>query len=125
MNHCLNRDELRKLIDFKVDDQIVEDESLKVLIENAIYWEDEIFGLNYFFSQILERKNKGGQDCLKLIEFFYALEDEMAFNIQEFDSTFIDYMLRNMRDQTLSLEDDLIRLQNNLSDYKYYGTLRY
>lgn len=125
MYHCLSRNELKCLIESKISNETIEDDELRLWVDNACYWQDEIAAFNYFLSKILERKLKDGHDCMKLIDIFYMLEEEMAFNVQEFSRDFIDYMLRNIRDPNLSLEEDLIRLQDSLSEHSYHGTLRY
>lgn len=125
MHYCLNKEELRQLIELKANNVDIEDRSLQIWVENAENWQDELGALSYFFSHILERKYRFGENCQNLIEIFYHLEETMFFRLQEFDWKFIEYMLKHLRGDSISLEEELIELQNNISEYKYEQTLRY
>jgi hypothetical protein len=125
MYYCLNKHELKQFIEYKVDGSSISDDSLKIRIENAEYWQDEIGGLTYLFSQIVDRKVRGGEDCAAYIEILYRLQDEMAFQVHECDRQFIDFMLRNLRDSTLTLEEELVDIQSHLSRYEYRRAIRF
>ena len=125
MYYCMNREELGQFIDFKASDKNVDNDELLNWIENASYWQDELGCLTYLFAQILEKKTKDGENCQKLIELFYQLPEQMYFSIQAFDSNYIEYMQQNVRNHRVSLEEDLVRLQNAMSEYQYEQTLRY
>jgi len=125
MHYCLNKEELRQLIELKANNVNIEDRNLQIRVENAENWQDELGALSYFFSHILERKHKCGENCQNLIKTFYHLEEMMFFRLQEFDWKFIEYMLKNLRGNSTSLEEKLIELQNNMSEYRYEHTLRY
>jgi len=128
MHHCMNREELRQFIEFKTDQRIVENNALQVLIDGAESWQDELCCLNYLFSQVLERRLKKGndhqaeQECINML---YQLSEHMSLCIQELDSEFVDYMLKCVRDRSLSLEEELIQIQNKLGEHSYDSTLRY
>ena len=64
-------------------------------------------------------------DGVDLIESFYNLENQIFFDIQELDSEFVNFMVRNSRDTDLTLEEQLISLLEKLSDHDYNQTLRY
>jgi hypothetical protein len=121
----MNRDELRQFIDFKAKNKNIERYELLNWIDNAENWQDELSCLTYLFAQILEKTAKDGEDCQKLIELFYQLPEQMYFSIQAFEPNFVEYMLRNTRNRSRSLEDDLVGLQNTMSEYQYGQTLRY
>ncbi len=125
MHRCLNRQELTELIALKSDDISVESDTLQSWINNAENWHFDISSLTYLLTKILERKTKEGEDCYKIINVIYDLERHMSFSIQEIDAGFVDYMLRNKRTLNISLEEDLVELQNNLTEYQYGKTLRY
>jgi hypothetical protein len=125
MHYCLNKEELRQLIDLKVNNVNIENDNLRIWVDSSENWLDELGVFSYLFGHILEKKYKCGDDCQSLIEVFYHLEETMFLSVQEFDFKFIDYMLRNLRGTSISLEDELIELQNNLRAYKYGQTLRY
>ena len=127
MNICLSKEEFEKIVDSKSNLNKLGDEDnlLKLLIDNAQNWLDKLVGLNYFLSQILERKLKRNISCDKLIEIVYGLPEEMWFIIQEFDINFVDYMMRCEYRFNLSLEERLIELQNDLDEYRYGRSFRY
>lgn len=125
MYYCMNREELRQFIDFKAHHKTVDNDELLNWIENALYWQDELGCLTYLFAHILEKKAKNGENCQELIEQFYQLPEQMYFSIQAFDSNYIEYLLQNTRNRSVSLEEDLVRLQNAMSEYQYEQTLRY
>lgn len=125
MHYCLNTEELRQLIDYKANNSEIESDELKCWINHAENWYDKLSAFTYLFSHILEKKAKEDYDCHSLIKLLYQIENHMFFTIQEFDSKFINYMLGNLRETSLSLEDELINLQNKISEYKYRQSLRY
>ena len=125
MTYCLNRLELTEIIDHIVNKKTMNDDELKELFESAQYWQDQLICLSYLLSIILERKQKDGENCQKVIDEIYRLPDELFIFIQEFDSDFVDYMLRHTRNSSLSLVDDLVLLQNNMAKHLYDKTIRY
>jgi hypothetical protein len=125
MYYCLNKDELKQLIEYKAEGANVNDESLKTLIENAECWLDEVGGLTYLFSHVLDKRVRSGQDCAAFIETLYTLEDSMSFQIHECDYEFVDFMLRNLRDDSLTLEEELVELQSHLSRNEYGRVIRF
>jgi hypothetical protein len=125
MHHCLSKDELKQFLDLKVNNVAITTEDLRLWIDLADNWQDELGALTYFLSHILERRVKDGLDCVGLIRIFYALPEVTWLHIQEFDSKFIDYMLRNLRDKRRNLEEELMDLQNRFREYNYERTLHY
>jgi len=125
MHHCLSKEELRQLLDSRNGTKEIDDELLQIWVANAESWVDEISGLNYFLSQILERKRQSGEECGPVIDLFFEMEDTMALTIQAFDLRFVDFMLRCVRDRSMSLEEELIALQNDVGDYRYDRALRF
>ena len=95
------------------------------MIENAENWQDELGCLTYLFAMVLEGKGKDGGDCQRLIDLLYQLAERMYIYIQEFDLDFVEFMLRNVRSAGLSLEEELIDLQNRLREFRYEYALRY
>jgi len=124
MNYSLDREELRQLIEYKHNNQPIDDEHLKTIIFNSECWEDELCCINYIFSKILERIVKGGRHGKGLINLLYEIEDSMFFIIQEVDYNYIEFMMRNNRIIGLSLEEDMIMLQNNYRGHIYDASLR-
>ncbi|SRR6266536_3809409 len=125
MHHCLSKEELKQLIDARISEAAIDDELLRIWVSNAESWMDELGGLNYFLSQILERAKKLGESCEGIIDVFFDLDNHMALVLQPFDFRFIDFMLKRRRDKSISLEDELIGLQEDVGDYRYDRTLRF
>jgi hypothetical protein len=125
MPYCLDRYELEKLIKAEIEMADIEDDKLRELlirIEHAKNWADELIGFSYFLAKIFEKKLKQGKTIETLKEVLdrtYLLNESMWFEIQEFDEKFVDYVIRFERDPILSLEDDLVQLQNKLSRFEY------
>lgn len=123
MPFCLDREELEKLIKAEIEKGDIEDDKLLELrIEHAKNWADQLIGFSYFLSKIFEKKIKQGKTIEILNEILdqtYLLNESMWFEIQEFDEKFVDFILRFERDSILSLEDDLVQLQNKLSRFEY------
>lgn len=123
MRFCLSKSEIRYLIDEQLGLLSIIDPTLKAAVENSRAWLDELISMNYLFAQVLERKKKMGQDCATAIARYHTSADEMYFGIQEHTPEFLDYMLKNVSDRDLSLEDRLIRIQTNLSNHEYFHTV--
>ncbi len=125
MHYCMNKEELRQFLDYQLHHREVSNEELRKWIDQAENWEDELGCLAYLFAEILEKQAKLGVNCQPLIELLYQLPEQMNLSIQEFDSDFVEYLLRNTREPGLSLEEELVRLQNGLRERRYDKTLRY
>ena len=125
MPYCMNREELKQFLDFKISCQLIDNNELTHWITAADSWQDELSCLIYLFAQIIDRKNQEEKPCQELIEFLYQLHEQMYLTIQEFDSEFIDNMLRHIRNINLSLEEELVKLQDEISQHQYGKKLRY
>jgi hypothetical protein len=123
--YCLNKKELKELMDLRVLEIAIEDEALAIRLEAAELWQEELSSLTYLLSHIVEGHKKRSDDSAEYVDAFYALEDQMLFKIQECDHPFIAYMLINKRNPSLSLEEELVELQVGMSEYRYGKTLRY
>lgn len=125
MHYCLSKEELNEVVNHKLLEKKICDHPLELILEKAENWEISFGCLTYFFSMILEKKINSSEKIGNLIEDFFLLENSLYALIQEFDYTFIDHLIRNMREKELSLEDELIRLQTTFSEYNYDQTLRF
>ena len=121
----MNKEELLKLINSKIIDQEVDNCEFKVWVDYAHNWQVELGCINYFLSQILERKVKDGEYCLSIIELIYGLEDELFFRVHECNHVFVEYMLSRLRQPDISLEEELVILHRDLCEYSYEWALRY
>lgn len=115
----MNKEELNQFIDFKTIGKAVELADLGLWIESSHNWQVELGCLNYLFVQILERKLQEHSECSDIICLFYDLENQMYLRIHECHYRFIEYMLRFLRRSSLSLEEELVNLHNNMCEYIY------
>jgi hypothetical protein len=91
------------------------------LAELAEGWQVELIGTTYFLTQIVLRHRAEFEQLLRI---FGSLSDRMWFTAEECDVNLIDYLLRNQREHSLSLQDDLIQCVENMRDYRYEKTVR-
>lgn len=125
MNYCLSKAELFALTDSIFYNKTMQDPNLEVLIEKAKTWDISLYCLVYFFSMILENKLNNNESIRTIIEDFYGLDNLFYVIIQDFDTDFIDFLLKNKREKDIPLEDELIQLQNKLADNKYGRNFRF
>lgn len=125
MHYCLDKEELRQLIEYKIDGVAIEDELLKIIVGNAESWIDDLCCLNYLFSHLLDKMVRDGKEGHGLIKTLYEFEEIMFLKIEEMGHNYIRYMLKNLRNPGLSLEDELVMLQNKIGGYRYESTIRY
>ncbi len=123
MPFCLKKEELEKLITAVIEKgDPAGDKSLELWIDHAVNWFDNLTGFTYFLAKLFEKKLKQGKTTEFLLEELdqvYLLPESMWFVLQEFDQDFIRYLLNSERDSILSLEDDLVQVQNKLSGFEY------
>lgn len=122
LRYCLAKDQLEKIFDLDENQLPQDDEELWHLLVGGQEWGIELVCLNYFVSKILKRKIRRGHDPHLLLEKLLSLPDQMWITFQEFDQNFVDFALREVRQETLDLEESLIEIQNRLSNYSYDQT---
>lgn len=125
MHYCLNKQELEVLINYILLKINVDCSTLHNHIKCSENWQDELGCLSYLLSEILERNNINGTAPEQIIKLVYGLDEKMFIDIQEFDWKFIEYMVSNVRNSSLTLEDNLIDLQNGLKAFRYDRTIRF
>jgi hypothetical protein len=125
MKRCLNRKELEDFTEYAVNDKSIEEEELKTLIHNSESWVKgyEVILLNYLLSKIIQQRLNKRYSCSKFPEIIYQKRDCMSLQIQEFDSVFIDHLMCEINTNG-TLEENLIELQQRISNYRYGKKLR-
>lgn len=111
--------ELNEFINFKTSGTPIVSEELKIWVDSSHNWQVELGFLNYLFVQILENMKRASLNCQQYINCLYGLEDTMYIRIHEFNHQFIDYMSLCVRQDSLSLEEELVHLHNNMCEYIY------
>lgn len=136
MHYCLSRDELKQLLNLIIQHNksnntyelslvSIIDSEFRIRLDDSLNWQDELGALSYLFAQILESNIFASLTRADLIELFYELPNRLLITIQDFDEAFIDYMLyRNLDLSITSLEDCLIKIQNDLRNYRYDKAIR-
>jgi hypothetical protein len=121
MSYCLRKKELDILVDASWDTSGLEEEHqhLKHQLSQCEFWESEVYVLMYLLSKTLERNLKSGVDCAPIIEKVIQQSTDTWLSLQGFDSKFISYMFRNLRDNKMNLEDNLVEIQENLGGFIY------
>ena len=121
-HYCLNREELSKfiLVEFGSASLQLEDTNIRLLIEQWENWELEFVGLATLLSQVLESKQKQAQDVYTILQEIYTLSERKGlFLVEEIGADFIEYMFRYRRNEELNIEDHLIEIRRDMSDYRY------
>jgi len=120
MHYCLNREELTQFIDFAYSGKAVQLEHLSLWIGNSQNWQDELGCINYLLAHILCRRVKEGfNNCSDIIQLLNNLEDQLYIQLHECDHSFVNYMTKFIRGTDLSLEEELVKLHNDMCEYKY------
>ena len=125
MQYCLDTEELRQILEWKVSGTHVEDANVARLIEEAADWECELGALTYLFCRILESRSEDSGDCRLLIQALISLSEEMRVFIQYCDVDFVKYMLAHSRSSSLTLGGELIELHTNWREFNYDRAVRY
>jgi hypothetical protein len=125
MNKCLSRVELYNLISQECDGILCPDTDLACLIEDARNWQCRLSGVSYMLSKIVERGINDDEDYTRFISSFYYMPDTMWFDIQELEEKFICFLLNQSRNTSLTIEEEIIDLQNRIGDYSIGPTIRY
>ncbi len=126
MNYCMNSNELESLLLFYLNDKAVENTTLKSLVENAIHWQDKLLCLTFSFARILEKRRSLPSLTQMMIPILFSLPEKMFIDIQECDDDYVDYMLRHEHSGEIELENSLMTVAKQLSEYCYgKETLRY
>ena len=116
MKYSLSKSQIFDLCLYLIDKKGIEDEYLVKLIETSNNWDYELVVLSYFYSQVLEKRDKLNYDNSEtIIDKFYYLQNEMSLSINELKEDFIEYLFNYLRDKTDSLEDHLILIQDKFN----------
>ncbi len=123
--HCLSKNDLESFLNNILHGAEIEDNILNILVENCRTYEGYLTGLTYFVAQIVDRRLKKSIHTSMFVSEVYQLQNHVAFEVQEFDNDFVDFLLRNKREKSLNLEEELIDIQNRISDHQYVKNFRF
>jgi hypothetical protein len=121
--YCLSREELARFLEivvFGTANFQTEEEQIRLLIEEWESWNLELVCLATLLSQSLDKQQNQDVDVYNILKRIYTLSDEKGlFFVEEIDERFIEYMLQDIRNDNLSIEDNLVEIWRNLSERKY------
>lgn len=125
MFFCLDREQLKILINHKISDSTVTDDYLRNLFTDSENWHCEIGLMNYFMAGIIESKIKNKDYNIEILDAYYQIPNEMYVVIDELSFDFIEYLLSVIPDQNLNLDENLIECLTNLGTFSYERKIRY
>ena len=123
ISFCLKKEEVELLLDHakRLNLLCMTDKNMATLIEGACCYEHELTSLTYILVKVLEARAKRQANVIQLLEWIYALGDELWLVHQEVDRDFISYLIKVRRSYSgeISLDEKLIRTQEHYSDFDY------
>lgn len=117
MNHTFTKQEYKEFIGVICHSKEYEEELkyIEEIYNSSVYWEKKLSGINHFLSIVLEQFAKRDIETSNIIELIYSLPDLCNFEIQESSERFIDSLYDDIINPNLTLEEQLILVQNRIS----------
>ena len=122
MKYTLTKDQLTCFIRNNWNRQEISkegDDEIMALFDGATNWFFELVCHTYFASQILERIYRSGENPSSWLNILFEQPYKRWLTLQEFDEDFITFLFVNARNKNISLDDNLLELQNMLNDHHY------
>ena len=119
--YCFNRQELTAFLEKEFNlSSISEFSKINTVIEQWENWEIHLNCIATLLSQILEAKQKQNIDVHKITDDIYSLSESRGlFDVEQIDKRFLDFMFDNVRDLSLEIEDNLIKIRQELNERRY------
>ena len=120
--YCLSKQELARFIEIELQRRHPYDEEtdLRSVLDGWRNWQVNLMCLATSFSEILEQLQKQGMDVYPVLKWMYSLSQETGIMvIEEFDETFVTYIFRYERQHDLSIDENLVHIRGQLSEYIY------
>ncbi|PKO04071.1 MAG: hypothetical protein CVU41_18980 [Chloroflexi bacterium HGW-Chloroflexi-3] len=123
---CLDQTQLLNFLNYKFKNVIIEDEPLFFACDQAEQWINPISVLTYLFARILENEKFDNCDDLEAyLNTFYEFPNYLKLVIQEFDYKYITNLFKTVRNEEVSLEEQLVELQSDMTNNEYSNLIRY
>ena len=122
---CLAFEELEQAIDHFLDGTSIVDSELRTRIELSVAYCIALGGLSYLLTRIIDRRQKRAHFPTDFVDLVYKVSDRARFDVEEFDAEFVDYLVRSPRNESLSIEEDLVDIQNRLRSHRYVYNYRF
>jgi hypothetical protein len=118
--HCFKREELSKFLEAEFGLPESCDVQIEILLREWEEWRLELVCLSTLLSQVLEKKQKQSVDVYNILQEIFTLSERRGlFYVEEINDVFIEYMLKSTRREDMSIEDELVELRRDLSEFKY------
>jgi len=117
VHHIFEIEQLKEFIRVKCLGTKSFDEEFIFLDEfysDSISWDRKLISLNYLLSRILEQLEKENVNNQVVIDYIYSLKEQCQFSIQEGNIRFIESLLSNDCDTSLTIEEELVIAQNKI-----------
>lgn len=124
---CIEKHNLDEIIHHLLFNSEIKTEELHPLMEAFMSWETEIIFLNYYIlKNSMKRQLKGVEEIRKdsFIKPIYNLKDNFNITIDEFDENFIEFMISNIKNPDLNLDENLAECHNKYSNHNYESFIR-
>ncbi len=126
MNYCFSKEQILGSIEILFYHHDISDPIINKVLEMSSEWSCKLEIINYFFLQALDHLDMLSiAEKKTILNFLKNLEDCYYFVFEEFSPSFIDYLLRNVREEGVSLSDALLATQRRYSEYDYSSVICY
>lgn len=121
--YCLSKEELHRFIEVALENRPIYDDEpdLKLLVDGCSNWDIELICFTLFLSQVLEHRLKSSTDQQSTLRGLYGLSQEknMALDFEGVDESFVRYMLEDVRDNDLSIDENLMEILLRRGEHTY------
>ncbi len=126
MNYCFSKDQILTSIEILYYHHEIDDSIINPVLKSSLEWTCKLEILNYFLLQALDHLDTLPiSERKSILNFVQELDNEMFIIFEGFSQNFIEYLIRNIRDDSISLSEALITTQRRLAEYDYSTALRY
>lgn len=119
--YCFNKLELSAFLEREFNlTENSEVPHIDAIIEQWTNWETQLTCLATLLSQVLETKQKQDIDVHNILENLYQFSEiKGLFDIEQVNIRFLDFMFEHIREVDLEIEDNLIKIKQELNERKY------
>lgn len=124
-NFVLDRDHLDEFLECILGFGISENAEVNNLIEVCNCHISTVNSNNYFFSKNIQKKISKNIYPEEYLNKVYELQKEKAFNLEELDSRFINFLLLHTSNLHIDLDSHLKEIQEDFINSNYGKQVRY
>lgn len=121
MKYCIKRDVITDIINVLLLDQEPTNHITNSYIELAKEFTAEIIIVSYLLgiSLLKIKKTIGNDEVLEVLENIFLIDEEYFLSYETLDHDFVDYLMQNVTDNNLGLEDELVSLVDEYKEQSY------